>query len=236
MGRRKVFAWLVHFYTATGAVLSAWAILAIFDGDFRLAWLLIFATIFIDSTDGVLARRAAVKEVLPNFDGRRLDDIVDYLCWVFIPVLFLVETQMLPMWCAALPLIASGYGFAQEDAKTPDNYFLGFPSYWSLVAFILFEFSAPQQIVTPLIIFLSIMVFVPTRYPYPTRMRSLRTLTIALGVPWAFIGVALALLLPARPLWLVILFCYYPAYYTLLTLYLAWERHQPSATRGKGST
>ena len=235
MGRRKAFAWLVHLYTACGAVLSAWAILAIFNGDFRLAWLLIFATIFIDSTDGVLARRAAVTEVLPNFDGRRLDDIVDYLCWVFIPVLFLVETQMLPAWCAAVPLIASGYGFAQEDAKTPDNYFLGFPSYWSLVAFILFEFAVPQQIVTPLIIFLSIMIFVPTRYPYPTRMRLLRTLTITLGVPWAFIGVALALLLPERPLWLVILFCYYPAYYTLLTIYLAWERHrQPSATHGNG--
>ena len=226
MARRKALAWLVHLYTASGAVLSAWAVLAIFNGDFRLAWLLIFATIFIDSTDGVLARRAAVKEVLPNFDGRRLDDIVDYLGWVFIPILLLVETQMLPLWCAAAPLLASGYGFAQEDAKTPDNYFLGFPSYWSLVAFILFEFAAPQQIVTPIIIILSILVFVPTRYPYPTRMRSLRTLTIGLGVPWACIGVALALLLPARPLWLVLAFCYYPAYYLLLTIYLAWERRR----------
>jgi len=230
LGRREAFAWLVHLYTASGAVLSAWAILAIFGGDFRLAWLLIFATIFIDSTDGVLARRAAVKEVLPNFDGRRLDDIVDYLCWVFIPVLLLVETQMLPAWCAAAPLLASGYGFAQEDAKTPDNYFLGFPSYWSLVAFILFEFAAPQQIVTPIIIVLSIMVFVPIRYPYPTRMRSLRTLTIGLGVPWAFIGVALALLLPAHPIWLAVLFCYYPAYYILLTIYLAWERRRQAPT------
>lgn len=229
---RKTLAWLVHLYTASGAVLSAWAILAIFAGDFRLAWLLIFATIFIDSTDGVLARRAAVKEVLPDFDGRRLDDIVDYLSWVFVPIVLLIEAQMLPAWAAVAPLLASGYGFAQADAKTPDNYFLGFPSYWSLVAFILFEFAAPQWVVTPLILLLSVMVFVPVRYPYPTRMRSLRALTIGLGVPWAIIGIVLALLLPARPLWLALLFCYYPAYYALLTLYLAWGRRRGAQSPG----
>jgi phosphatidylcholine synthase len=226
--RQRILAWLVHLYTASGAVLGAWAILAVIARDFRLAWLLIAITIGIDSTDGFLARRLRVKAVLPGIDGRRLDDIVDYLCWVFVPIIILAALGSLPAWAAAAPLIASGYGFAQADAKTPDHYFLGFPSYWSIVAFILFLFAAPRAIVTPLILALSILVFVPIRYPYPTRMRALRTPTILLGVPWAILGFVL-ILLSGPPRWLVLLFCYYPLYYLALTIYLAWQRHRAEA-------
>jgi phosphatidylcholine synthase len=221
---------LVHLYTASGAVLSAWAILAIFDGDFRLAWLLIFATILIDSTDGVLARWARVKEVLPNFDGGRLDDIVDYLSWVFVPVLLLVEAHIIPAWAAAAPLLASGYGFSQADAKTEDHFFLGWPSYWSLLAFLLFEFQVSQAVGTAWVLFFSVMVFVPIRYPYPTRMRSLRAVTILLGLPWAVSGFALALLLPDRPRWLLLVHCYYPVYYVLLTIYFSWQRRRDAGS------
>jgi len=223
LSRQRILAWLVHLYTASGAALSAWAILAVVARDFRLAWLLIAITIAIDSTDGFLARRLRVKNVLPGIDGRRLDDIVDYLCWVFVPIIILVALGSLPAWAAAAPLIASGYGFAQADAKTPDHYFLGFPSYWSIVAFILFLFAAPSMVATPLILILSVLVFVPIRYPYPTQMRALRTPTLLLGIPWAVLGFAL-LLLPDPSRWLVVLFCYYPLYYLLLTIYLAWQR------------
>ena len=232
LGRQKILAWLVHLYTASGAVLSAWAILAIFGGDFRLAWLLITVTIAIDSTDGVLARRARVKEVLPGFDGRRLDDIVDYLCWVFVPILLLVEAQILPAWAAAAPLLASGYGFSQADAKTEDHYFLGWPSYWSILAFVLFEFQVSRAVGAALVLFFSVMIFVPIRYPYPTRMLTLRGLTILLGLPWAALGLALVLLLPERPRWLAILYCYYPVYYVLLTIYLAWQRRRDEGATG----
>ena len=34
----------------------------------------------------------------------------------------------------AAPVLASAYGFAQTDAKTDDDFFLGFPSYWNVVA------------------------------------------------------------------------------------------------------
>lgn len=229
LSRPRILAWLVHLYTASGAALSAWAILAVIARDFRLAWLLIAITIAIDSTDGFLARRFQVKNVLPGIDGRRLDDIVDYLCWVFVPIIILVALGSLPAWAAAAPLIASGYGFAQADAKTTDNYFLGFPSYWSIVALILFLFAAPALVTTPLILILSVLVFVPIRYPYPTQMRALRTPTLLLGIPWAVLGVAL-ILLPAPPRWLVVLFCYYPLYYLLLTIYLAWQRRLAERT------
>lgn len=223
--RRRIVAWLVHLYTASGAALSAWATLAVLARDYRLAWFVLAITIAIDSTDGFLARRFQVKEILPGIDGRRLDDIVDYLCWVFVPVIFLVALGSLPVWAAAAPLIASGYGFAQSDAKTPDNYFLGFPSYWSIIAFYLYLFAAPSVVTTPLILILSVLVFVPIRYPYPTQMRVLRVPTILLGIPWAILGFVLALL-SDPPRWLVLVFCYYPFYYLGLTIYLAWQRRR----------
>jgi phosphatidylcholine synthase len=234
MSRPVILAWLVHLYTASGAVLAAWAILALFNNadqpDYRTAWILITVTIALDATDGALARAFRVKEVLPNFDGRRLDDIVDYISWVLVPVLLLVVADMLPAWAIFAPLLASGYGFAQEQAKTDDNYFLGWPSYWSILAFILFEFDAPQWIATPIVFFFSIMILVPIRYPYPSRMSALRTPTLLLTIPWVAIGLYQIYLLPERPLWLAILYCFYPVYYIGLTIYLAWQRRQQART------
>ena len=56
--------------------------------------------IFIDATDGWLARALRVKERLPFFDGGRLDDIVDYLTYVFVPVLLMLRgrTCCRPRW------------------------------------------------------------------------------------------------------------------------------------------
>src|SRR5215210_6086823 len=80
-------AWLVHLYTASGAVVAFLGTLAAFDGRFRDSFLWMIAATVIDATDGVFARRARVKQALPEFDGARLDDIVDYLTFVFLPVL-----------------------------------------------------------------------------------------------------------------------------------------------------
>ena len=75
-------AWLVHIYTASGALCAFFGTLAVFSSRYRDAFLLMVLATFLDATDGVLARAAAVKEVLPRFDGARLDDIVDYLTFV----------------------------------------------------------------------------------------------------------------------------------------------------------
>ncbi len=224
MDRRKLLAWAVHLYTALSAPLGVWAVFAIYDGDFRRAWMLITATLFIDSTDGTLARLAHVGKVLPGFDGRRLDDIVDYFCWVIVPLILLVEAGLLPAWVVVAPLLASGYGFAQAEAKTEDDFFLGFPSYWSLVGFYLYLFAVPQQYGVPLILLLSVLVFVPIRFPYPTKTRALRPVTMALSTAWGLIFIALVALLPSPPRWLAWLSLFYPAYYLALTAGLWWRR------------
>ena len=228
MQRRAVLAWAVHLYTALSAPLGVWAVFAIFDGDYRTAWLLVFATIFIDSTDGMLARRVRVGEVLPGFDGRRLDDVVDYFCWVVVPLILLVRAELLPVGAVAAPLLASAYGFGQAAAKTEDDYFLGFPSYWSLFGFYLYLFDTPPGFNTALVLVLSVLVFVPIRYPYPTKTRPLRPLTMALGTIWGFALIRLAALLPDPPRWLVWVTLAYPVYYVLLTIEL-WRRRRTAA-------
>ena len=132
---------LVHLYTASGTVVGLLIVLAAIEGEALTALWLGLVALFIDGTDGMLARRFRVKETIPWFDGALLDDIVDYLTYVFAPVVLLWTTGHLPYgalgWAvAALPLLASSYQFCRVDAKTgTDHFFLGFPSYWNVVAF-----------------------------------------------------------------------------------------------------
>ncbi len=75
--------------------------------------LMLIATI-IDSSDGTLARAVHIKEVIPSFDGRRLDDIIDFLTYTFLPLLLIWRAEILPAGFEPvlfLPLMASAYGF-----------------------------------------------------------------------------------------------------------------------------
>ena len=58
-----------------------------------------------------------------------LDDMVDYLNYVIVPVVFLVAAGYLHPAVAAAPILASAYGFSQEEAKTEDDFFLGFQQF-----------------------------------------------------------------------------------------------------------
>ena len=90
-----IAAWLVHAYTASGLVLALLAARAVIDFDYRAAFFWLWLQVLIDATDGLLARRARVAERIPWFDGGKLDDIVDYLTYVFVPALFVWRA----CWC-----------------------------------------------------------------------------------------------------------------------------------------
>src|SRR5205823_3206518 len=107
------------------------------------------------ATDGWFARRVRVKEVLPGFDGRRLDDLIDFQTYTSLPLLLIWRANLLPDgfgWCLLFPLLASAYGFCQVSAKTDDGYFLGFPSYWNLVAFYLYALNLPGWVSIALLV------------------------------------------------------------------------------------
>ena len=224
MPLRTLAAWGVHLYTALGAPLGVWAVFAAFAGDFPLAWYLMAATVFIDSTDGALARAVRVWDVLPWVDGRRLDDIVDYFGWVIVPAIVLVLDGLLPAWAILLPLISSGYGFAQTQAKTEDDYFLGFPSYWPLIGFYLYVFRTSQAFNVGLILLLSVLVFIPIRFPYPTKTKPFRPLTLVCSGIWGVMMLVLLFALPTPPMWVAWTSLVIVAYYLGLTAWLWWRR------------
>ena len=231
----RLRAWGVHLYTGSGAVLALLALDAVGRDAFGAAFLWMAIAMFIDCTDGTLARRARVKHVLPQFDGSKLDDIIDYLNYVFVPIVLVLRAGLLPnhvlaLAIAALPLLASGYGFCQAAAKTPDHFFTGFPSYWNVVALYLFVLGWPTWLNALVLVAFAVLVFVPVRYLYPSRMPTAQKTTYALGAVWT-VGVFWMLAqfpTPSRALSLATLL--FPAYYIGVSLWLH-VRTPPSPSR-----
>jgi phosphatidylcholine synthase len=215
----------VHLYTASGAVLALMILVAAFQGEAVKALWLMLAALIIDSTDDLLARRLRVSEALPFFDGAMLDNIVDYMTYVFAPMLLLWSGGYLPegnagVVFAALPLLASSYQFCRVDAKTEDHYFLGFPSYFNVVAFYAIVFEPGPGALAAVLIVCSLLVFVPIRYVYPSRTLAFRRLTLTLTALW-LLSCAVILREMPRPDPLILGFSIlYLCYYLGLSLYL----------------
>src|SRR5919206_1194892 len=228
-GWLRLRASAVHLYTASGAVLTLLILVAAYYGDTVMALWLMLATLVIDSTDGLLARRFRVKELIPSFDGGLLDNIVDYMTYVLAPILLLWTTGYLPegafgVALAALPILASSYQFCRVDAKTgddakTDHFFLGFPSYWNVVAFYAIVFDLGTWAVAAILVVCSLLVFVPVRYVYPSRTRAFRKLTLTLTSLWLVAYVAILVQMPGPNPILLAFSLVYLVYYFGLSLY-----------------
>jgi len=228
-------AWGVHLYTALGAVFGLLAIHYAAIGDYRASFIAMAVTIVIDSSDGTLARYFNVKSRVPGFDGALLDNIVDYLTYVVAPMFLMIRaglvTGTIGFAVAGVVLIASAYQFCQTDAKTSDNFFLGFPSYWNLVIFYQYCLHLSAAVNEVILTLLSVMVFIPIKYIYPSRTRPLRPLTLTLGMIWGVITIAILPALPAVNPILLYLSLAYIAYYFIASFALharALLTHQSS--------
>jgi phosphatidylcholine synthase len=198
----QILGWCVHGYTALGLVAAGLiAVLLVHGGPeaFRWSFLLMMAATVVDATDGTLARKVRIKEVVPGFDGRRLDDIIDFLTYTFLPLLLIWRAEILPKgyepWLF-LPLLASVYGFCQVQAKTDDGYFLGFPSLWNVVALYVYALPFGPWVSLAIVVVLAILTFVPTRHLYPSLPGRLNRFTTLLGIPWTLMLVAIIWNLP----------------------------------------
>jgi len=194
-------AWGVHLYTALGAAVGLLAIYFAARGDFRASFASMAAAIFIDSSDGPLARLINVKARVPSFDGTLLDNIVDYLTYTVAPVFLMLEAGIISTsWpglaLACFVMLASVYGFCQTNAKTDDHYFLGFPNYWNIVAFYLYCLHGPPWFGATVLLVFAVLVFVPIKYIYPNRTVPLRPVTIGYGILWAMVTIAMLVMLP----------------------------------------
>jgi len=226
---RVLLAWGVHVFTASGAVVALAALLAIGAGELPRAALLMLVAMAIDSVDGSLARAARVHEIVPRVDGRRLDDIVDYLNYVIVAAFFMVAAGSLSHWgLAAAPILASAYGFSQCEAKTDDHFFLGFPSYWNVVAIYLWALEVSPATGSAIVLGLAALVFVPIKYVYPSRMPVLRRTTNIGALVWLLVLAAgVAAPAPLGNLPLVELSLLYPAYYLGLSFWIGGLRRNP---------
>lgn len=168
-------AWAVHAFTASAACLGLFTLAKIYQHEYQQALWLMAITIIIDALDGTLARLVRVKSVLPSMDGALLDNIVDYVNYVITPCFFLyVKSDMLPPSFALIIIVAiiitSSYQFCQADAKTPDHFFKGFPCYWNIVVFYMFIFNTTSQTNAIILSILCVLIFVPIKYVYPSRL------------------------------------------------------------------
>jgi phosphatidylcholine synthase len=220
---KVVLGWCVHTYTACGLLCAAAITLLLLQPErtpdtyrYCFIWMLI-ATV-IDASDGTFARMVKIKETIPSFDGRRLDDLVDFLMYTCLPLLLIYQAHLLPNgceWLLLVALFASAYGFSQSDIKTADGAFLGFPSYWNIVAFYFYAGQVNSYIAFGLIALFSVLTFVPSKYPYPTQPGAVNRIMLVLGCLW---GVLLVFTVvetwePELPRTLILTSMSYPALY-----------------------
>lgn len=216
-------AWLVHLYTGLSIPLSFYSLIEIQRGNIQMAWIFNLVNVLIDSSDGTLARKFQVKKWLPDFDGGKLDDIADFLTYVVVPLYLVYHCHLVPepyLWCLSLPLMASGYGFCQGQAKTEDGFFTGFPSYWNILVFYLYLLAIPPVWNLILLVVCAILVFVPIKYLYPSRARSGKFWLISFGILWGIALLYFIYQMEATPKLYIYVSLLYPAYYTLYSLFL----------------
>ena len=221
-------AGLVHLYTASGVLLALRAAMELTAPapDPRLVFLLLAAAVLVDATDGPLARRWEVKRRLPAIDGRTIDDIVDYLTYTFVPLLLVWRMGWLPepagLWIAPA-LVASLFGFANTAAKDETGgFFLGFPSYWNVVAFyagFAFRLYGPWVNAVALLL-LALLTVLPVRFLYPNLAPAPWRAPLIIGaLAWLGLLLGLGRDYPAAPAALVWLSLLYPAFY----FWLSWR-------------
>lgn len=204
---RYLAAWGVHIFTASAACIGVFTLAKIYQHDYIFALWLMALTVFIDAVDGSLARLVGVKTILPKIDGALLDNIMDYLNYVITPCFFLfVKPDMLPADYSLIIIsaitITSAYQFCQDDAKTPDHFFKGFPCYWNIAIFYMYIFNTSMTFNALLLSILCILIFVPVKYVYPSRLDYLtesKTLKVLMHCCSIIYGISSACLLIYYP-------------------------------------
>ncbi|MGZ8868490.1 MAG: CDP-alcohol phosphatidyltransferase family protein [Thermoanaerobaculia bacterium] len=226
-------AWFVHLYTASGVV---FALLAVLETDIKRAFVWLTIAVLIDATDGPMARRFEVRRLLPQIDGRKIDDLVDYLTFAFVPLVIVVKMNWVPdpaIAYVAPALIASLFGFANTGAKDESaGFFLGFPSYWNIVAFyagIAAQVFGPWPNAIALLI-LAVLTVTPIGFIYPNLApRHWKIAILGGAFAWAVLVAAMLPRYPNPPAWMTILSAVYPVFYIAVSMY-EYAKHKQRRT------
>lgn len=223
---RKLLANGVHLFTATGAAWGLLTLLAIWDGNIRLAIVYIILAMFVDGFDGILARWLDVRKYAAWIDGGLLDNIIDYLNYVVVASLLLIRVdglmpQGLEMVAAISILLTSGFQFSQTEAKTDNQsyFFKGFPSVWNFLVLYMMLLGLNPWINFSALIICNILVFVPIRFLYPSRNTRFRVFTNVFTYLYGVLGVWGLLQYPDVPEWVAPVSFIYVAYYAAMSFF-----------------
>ena len=184
----RLKALCVHLLTATGAVLSMFAMLAAVEGKWSMMFLWLVLALLVDGIDGPLARRFDTTTNWPTYDGVLMDLIVDYLTYVFIPAFALFKSGLLQGWTGWIAIIVIVYGsviyFADTRMKTTDKSFAGFPACWNMVVLVLFATTPSHWVILFIVIALTLTMFTNLKFVHPTRTKRWRAVTLPMSLGW----------------------------------------------------
>ena len=208
---QRIAAWSVHALTISGMVWAMLAAIALFQGRITWMWLWLGVALIVDGVDGSLARKACVRQIIPWFDGGVVDIAVDFLTWSFLPALFMYlhlpfGADWVAMLMAIVAVVSSLFCYANEGEKSADNYFVGFPAAWNVVAVVMYVLETPAWVNILSTLALAVLTLVPIHYTHPLRCVRFRAVNIAAVAAWIGAVAAMVAVHPARPWWALIVF------------------------------
>ncbi len=219
----------VHALTGLGAVCALLAVEAVMAGAWPRVFLWLGIAFLIDGIDGPIARAVEVKQNLPRFSGERIDLVIDYLTYVFVPVLVLLAADRLPQFLAhglaAMILLSSLFHFCDVESKSSDLAFVGFPAIWNILAFYIFALDIGPWLSVALVLVCVVVTFVPMHWVHPVRVATFRPVTLALTGLWS--ATALLTVLNGLPAatWAQAVFVLVGLYGLALSAWLSLKAH-----------
>jgi phosphatidylcholine synthase len=228
---RRAYALAVHVFTASGVIWGFLALVAIVQGDVRGMFIWLAVALFVDGIDGTIARRVDILNAAPRWSGAALDLVVDFLTYVVVPAYALAASDLLPdgwdIAAAIIILMTSAMYFADNEMKTEDAWFKGFPAVWNLVVFYFFLLVPGPAVTFLVVVILGALTFAPIVFVHPFRVAKLRPLTLSLLVVWSLLAFYAVLEEMTPPAWVVWTLSAIAVYF----LVLGYFRTKPGALR-----
>lgn len=191
-GADRLRGFMVHAFTASGALLGFLALLAALEGGYAVMFAWLTAALVVDAVDGTFARRIDVKRTAPEFSGEILDLVVDYVTYVLVPALAMYRAGLMPdavsLAVTGMIMVSAALYFADVRMKTDDWYFRGFPAVWNMFAFLAFVFRPEPWMLAAIAVAFCALTFAPIAFVHPMRVARLRVLNLVMMGAAAALG------------------------------------------------
>jgi len=224
---QKLSAWGVHLYTASGIIFGFLSLVEVNQQDWKMAMIWMIVCLFIDGTDGLLARKANVKEVLPRVNGKDIDFVIDFVTYALLPAYFFYHADLVPsslrLILTAYILVISAIYYGIDGMVTDDMQFRGFPVLWNLVVFYqFFVFHSGHLVNIAMIILFGILHFIPIKISYPSKNLSANAWPMVVGLAAIAIFIAILIIYPVQSIVLTIAAWICMLFFAGLTIRYTW--------------